>query len=62
MYLIMAWFFTFWPTALPVTAKNMNYSSLILGAVIIFSIGYYYARGRREYKGPVVEVIRASYS
>ena len=61
MYLIMAWFFTFWPTELPATAQNMNYSSLILGAVVIFSIGYYCARGRRDYKGPVIEVIRADY-
>ena len=35
----------------------MNYSSLILGAVVVFSIVYYYAKGRREYKGPVVEEI-----
>ena len=36
----------------------MNYSSLILGAVVLFSIVYYYVRGRREYKGPVVEEIQ----
>lgn len=57
-YLVVAWFFAFWPTELPATAENMNYSSLIFGAVIIFSIIYYYVRGRKEYKGPVIEEIK----
>ena len=60
-YLITAWFFTFWPTELPVTAENMNYSSLVLGVVIIFSVVYYYISGRNEYTGPVVEVNEVSH-
>ena len=57
VYLVMAWVFTFWPTELPATAEDMNYSSLILGVVVLFSVVYYYVKGRREYKGPVVEEI-----
>ena len=54
----MIWFFTFWPTELPLTAENMNYSILLFGAAIAFSVIYYYFKGRREYQGPVVEEIK----
>jgi hypothetical protein len=55
-YLILIAFFSYWPTALPVNAANMNYSSAVLGGVAIFSIVYYYITARRSYVGPVVEV------
>ncbi|KAM0140580.1 hypothetical protein ACHAO1_002264 [Botrytis cinerea] len=56
VYLTIVLFFSFWPSALPVTAANMNYSSLVTGAVMIFSIIYYIILGRHEWNGPVVEV------
>ncbi|TGO39756.1 hypothetical protein BHYA_0048g00210 [Botrytis hyacinthi] len=56
LYLTIILFFSFWPSALPVTTANMNYSSLVTGAVMIFSIIYYVIRGRHEWNGPVVEV------
>jgi choline transport protein len=34
----------------------MNWSSLIYGAVVIFSICYYLVFGRHAYEGPVVLV------
>ena len=34
----------------------MNYSSLMCGAVAIFSIVYYIGWGKRTYTGPVVEI------
>ena len=34
----------------------MNYSSLMCGAVAIFSLVYYFVRGKKTYKGPVVEL------
>jgi hypothetical protein len=34
----------------------MNYSSLMLGAVMIFAGGYYFVYGRKYYQGPVIEV------
>ena len=49
-------FFCFWPSELPVTAENMNYTVLITAVVIGISIVYYYVWARRIYTGPIVEV------
>ncbi|MCJ1284520.1 hypothetical protein MMC26_003853 [Xylographa opegraphella] len=43
------------PTILPVTPENMNYVSVILAAVAIFAVGYWYASGRYYYTGPRVK-------
>lgn len=56
IYLTIALFWSFWPSYLPVTAENMNYNSLIFGAIVITAIVYYIVRGKREYTGPVVEI------
>ena len=56
IYLIIILFFSFWPSTTPVTASTMNYSSLMLGAAIIFSIIYYFVWAKKVYEGPVVEV------
>lgn len=58
LYLTFLLIFSFWPPTTPTTAKTMNYSSLVTGVVVIFSVGYYFAYARKEYKGPVVEVER----
>lgn len=55
-YLIIVCFFAFWPAMKPVTAKNMNYSSLVLGSVVIASLAYYLLWARKTYRGPIVEV------
>lgn len=56
VYLVVIWFFSFWPQALPVNAANMNYAPVMTGGMVIFSIVYYFAWARREYEGPIVEV------
>ncbi|MCJ1261565.1 hypothetical protein MMC22_001430 [Lobaria immixta] len=56
-YMIVIIFFSFWPPATPTTASTMNYSSLVLGAVMIFSVVYYLVWARRVYKGPIVEIV-----
>ncbi len=56
VYLILIIFFCMWPSELPVTAENMNYTVLVTGAVVIFSVGYYLFWARGIYKGPVVEI------
>ncbi|KAI9661002.1 MAG: hypothetical protein M1821_009329 [Bathelium mastoideum] len=43
------------PTIRPVTAENMNYASVILAAVVIFAVIYWYASGRFYYTGPRVK-------
>lgn len=56
VYLTIVIFFCMWPSKLPVTAENMNYTALVTIAVIAFSVGYYHFWARRIYTGPVVEV------
>ncbi|TWU71504.1 hypothetical protein ED733_002142 [Metarhizium rileyi] len=56
VYLIVIWFFSFWPPTLPVTPDNMNYAPLMAGGMVLFSIVYYFAWANKEYEGPIVEV------
>ena len=56
VYLVVVCFFSFWPAQTPTNAENMNYSQTVWGAVIIFSVAYYFVWARRTYNGPVVEV------
>ena len=56
IYLVIIFFFSFWPPTIDPTPATMNYSSLMLGACIIFSLLYWVFRARKEYKGPVVEI------
>ncbi|KAL9102715.1 MAG: hypothetical protein Q9163_002178 [Psora crenata] len=53
---LIIFFFSFWPVATPVVAATMNYSSLTMGAVVLFALFYYVVWARRTYKGPIVEV------
>ena len=57
LYMLVIWFFSFWPPATPTTAATMNYASVVAGSVIIFGIIYYFAAGRRHYSGPIIEII-----
>lgn len=41
----------------PTTAKNMNYTVLVTGAVAGFSVIYYLVWARRIYSGPVIEIV-----
>ena len=54
-YMIFVIFWSFWPPVTPVTPSTMNYSVLVTGGVILFSIFWYYIKGRREYAGPTVD-------
>ena len=56
VYMVIVIFFSFWPSVTPTTAASMNYSVLVFGAVILFSIAYYLAVAHRTYIGPLVEV------
>ncbi|ORY82902.1 amino acid permease [Leucosporidium creatinivorum] len=40
------------PTILPVDALNMNYASVVAGGVLILSLAWYFAGGRKHYHGP----------
>ena len=56
LFLLLVYVFAFFPLAAPVEAETMNWSCLIYGAVVIFSICYYFVFGRHAYEGPVVLV------
>lgn len=56
VYLIVIWFFSFWPATTPVTPETMNFSVVVTGAVFIFSVVYYLIRARKTYVGPVIEI------
>jgi hypothetical protein len=49
-------FWSFWPATTPTTAESMNYSVLVTGGVLLFSMFYYVVWARKSYKGPLVEV------
>lgn len=55
-YLLVMWFFSFWPGSVEVTAESMNFSSVTFGGTVLFAILWYFIRGRKIYKGPIVEV------
>lgn len=55
VYMIFVIFWSVWPPATPVTAESMNYSVVVTGGVIIFSIIWYFIRGRKEYHGPLID-------
>lgn len=55
-YMIVILFFSFWPPTVNPTAATMNYSVLVTGFVILFSIFYYQFYARKIYKGPLVEI------
>jgi choline transport protein len=55
VYMIFVIFWSVWPPATPVTASTMNYSVVVTGGVIIFSMVWYWIKGRKDYKGPIVD-------
>ena len=55
LYMIFVIFWSVWPPATPVTASTMNYSIVVTGGVIIFSIVWYFIRGRKDYHGPLID-------
>jgi choline transport protein len=56
LYMVVILFFSFWPTTMHPGVAGMNYSSLMLGAVVFMASGYYVVSVKRTYKGPVIEV------
>jgi amino acid transporter len=56
LYCCFALFWSLWPSDLPVTLDNFNWSVVIFGGVFIISLVMYLIKGRKEYSGPVVIV------
>lgn len=56
VYGTWACFWSFWPSSTPVTAAGFNWASPIFGSALVFSLVYYWVRGRKSYSGPVKRV------
>ena len=56
VYLVIVFFFSLWPPGNHPTAATMNYSSLMFGGTMIFSVFYYFVRARDVYTGPIIQV------
>lgn len=55
VYMIFVIFWSVWPPQADTNYQNMNYSIVVTGGVVIFSIVWYYIKGRKEYDGPTVD-------
>lgn len=58
LYCCFALFWALWPSDLPVTLDNFNWSVVIFGGVFIISLVMYLIKGRKEYSGPAAIVQR----
>ena len=56
IYIILAVFFSFFPPTAVVTPATMNWSILVYGVVVLFSVGFWFGHGHKVYKGPIMEV------
>ncbi|SPJ85034.1 related to GABA transport protein [Fusarium torulosum] len=54
-YLIVVGFFSFFPPMVDPSVDMMNYSVVVTGGLVIFSVIYYFIWARKEYNGPIVE-------
>ena len=59
-FLIPEFIFVMFPLTSTVTPESMNWSSLMYGGMLIFSIAYYFLYGRKTYVPPVALVKRES--
>lgn len=56
VYLLVLWFWAFWPPQTPVVPETMNFSILTFGATVLFAVFWYIVDGRKSYQGPVIEI------
>jgi len=56
LFLIIAWLFCFFPVTRVVTLELMNWSVVVFGGVVIFSLLFYVFYARKVYAGPVTRV------
>jgi choline transport protein len=55
LWSVLVMFFSFWPTSVPVTPVNMNWSCVLWSAVMLFAVVFWWVHGRKVYTGPIVE-------
>lgn len=65
LYMIFVIFWSFWPAETPVSPETMNYSVVVTGSVVLFSLAWYFIHAKTVYKGPtldgeIAELVRAT--
>ncbi len=56
IYGILILFWSFWPQVTPTNVQSTNWSVLVFGVVVVFSVFWYIARAKRYFKGPIKEI------
>ncbi|KAI1378114.1 putative GABA transporter [Hypoxylon crocopeplum] len=56
LYSAVLLFWSFWPQTIAPTPETFNWSILIYGAVVLFSVIWYILRARHYFKGPIKEI------
>lgn len=56
-YAVYAFFWCFWPNVTPVDAESFNWAVVMFMGVLGLSLGMFWAKGRKVYRGPVVLVL-----
>jgi choline transport protein len=56
VYTVVTSIFLFFPSFIPVTPLNMNWSSAVFAATLLISLISWFVYGRRTYAGPLKEV------
>lgn len=55
VYAFIAFFFSFWPESVKVTAESMNWACLVWGFAMLFCAFWYLVRAKKYYHGPIRE-------
>ena len=55
VWIVVSIIFSTFPTTVPVTAQNMNYSTVVLAGWIVLGMVYYIYRGRYKFKVPILD-------
>ncbi|KAK3654172.1 hypothetical protein LTR56_004227 [Elasticomyces elasticus] len=55
VYTLFTSFFLLWPIMISPTAANMNWSIVLVGAVVLFSIFWWFVEGRKSFDRPNID-------
>jgi len=55
LWIAIAIFFSTFPLTIPVTAQNMNYSTVVMAGWVLFGMVYYLGQGRHKFEVPALD-------
>ncbi|KAF2212809.1 hypothetical protein CERZMDRAFT_40548 [Cercospora zeae-maydis SCOH1-5] len=55
VFLVLVIVFSAFPTSMPVTSTNMNYSCVVMGGWSLVGLAYFYIQGNRNFIMPIVQ-------